>query len=120
MHQIDDFSVTFQVVQNGEQKARQFSTRDFIEHLIRTGRQFNSDLVGIRIGMRIGEACKRTAKGPIAIDSQDWEVLAEASKSPSPVAGMPPYPLSPGSHCVPLVERIIDAKRMADPKPKRA
>lgn len=121
MHQIPDLSVSFKygTDENGKPQTASLNTRQLIAHMVRSGRQFNSDYSGIRMGERIQAACELSTKGPITLDSQDWETLCEAVKTPSPIAGTPAYPLSPASKCVPLVAAILEAKKAADPKPKR-
>lgn len=122
MHQIDDFSITIDTSDGaGKVQKAQYSTREFVLHILRSGRQFNSDYAGIRLGGRIEDACRLKRSGPIVLDSSDWEILCEACKAPVPIAGMPPYPLSPASKCVALIDRVLEAKAVTPEarRPKR-
>jgi len=120
MHQVPDFSVTIDVPDGkGGLTKGQFSTREFMRHLVRTGKQFNSDYSAIRLGSRIEDALDVRKSGPIDLDSSDWEIICEAAKAPQPITGHPGYPLSPGSRCVPLVEAVIEAKQKSEPGRQR-
>ena len=99
------------------QADRPMRVRDLVRHALRADVRFNSNLEGIRQGLRIAEAIGADAPavdvvpGPFRVDEGDWEKLCDALRSPSPLAGMMAYPLSPGHACLPLIDQVLNASK---------
>lgn len=90
-----------------------FRVRHAIRHALRVDVRFNSGWEGIRQAARIEDGCKllELPGNPVLVDEGDWEKLCDALRSPSPLNGMAPYPLSPALSCVPLITLVLEAKR---------
>lgn len=92
-----------------------FTVRDLLHHVLRSDVRFNSNYEGVGKALRVAEALKlkenASPETECALDDGDWQAMVDALKSPSPLAGMPAYPLSPAHACHPLIELVINAKK---------
>ncbi len=94
-------------IQVGSESMR---VRHLIRHALRADVRFNSNFEGIRIAMRIEDACKSEVIGDaVYLDEGDWEKLCDSLKSPSPLNSMSAYPTAPAHASFPLLDLVFEA-----------
>lgn len=89
------------------------TVRRLIDHVLCVDVRFNSGYDGMRVAGRISRAMgprDLSATGDFSLDEGDWQKVCDALRSPSPLNGMAPYPISPAHACQELVETVLDAK----------
>ena len=92
-----------------------FSVANLVQYALRSDVRFNSNFEGIGKALRIAQAVPADNKASsFQLEEGDWLTVCDALRSPSPLAGMGPYPLVPGHACVPLIDRVLTA----EPAPK--